>query len=291
MTESGKDGFVVQPPFDMESTGDCILQTPKGTKFKVLQAILCMASSIFKDMFDLPTVTSSATQESTALPIIPVQEDAETLQALLQMLYPIDPPPIKSLQLAQKLLGACDKYFVSTAKLRLYLRCLLSDDQFLKEEPSACYALSWKLGFQEEAIRVFRYTHSLDLTDSLVAGQIMAISGDLEAFLTLLRLRTLREQSVDGLLSLVVAYEPPPSSHRHGFPSVIVGDYRQRRAHLIEVLKKAHPDCDEVEGFLGFRVSPCPAYDCVEARTLRLDATRAKTIAALERYPQTISYS
>ncbi|KIO30567.1 hypothetical protein M407DRAFT_41912, partial [Tulasnella calospora MUT 4182] len=61
---------------------DCILRTPDGTEFKVVKAILYLGSTIFRDMFDMPS-GASADKDEANMPIIPVEEDPETMQALL----------------------------------------------------------------------------------------------------------------------------------------------------------------------------------------------------------------
>ncbi|KIO24822.1 hypothetical protein M407DRAFT_8729 [Tulasnella calospora MUT 4182] len=243
-------------------------------------------------MFEMPSARSDithTTDESNSVPVIPVQEDAETLQALLQLMHPIEPPSVQSLQQAQKLATACDKYFISTVKCGLYLRSLLNEDRFLKEQPLIRYALSWKFGLEQEAIRASRYTHSLNLTDSSLASPLLSRSGDLEAILALWRLRNDREDALDGILSLVkTSYI---NCSHHGNLTIIFGDYLQRKAQLKESLKSPYPKCEKVEEFLGFQIRPgnsgCTV--CTEGVTARLGAIKALAMEALDKYPQQIS--
>ncbi|KAG9031799.1 hypothetical protein FS837_002888 [Tulasnella sp. UAMH 9824] len=296
MTEPTTPRFIVHPPFDAESTGDCIIQSVDGAEFHVHRAILSMASTVFRDMFDMPSTPSGTTEEPSPIPVIPVQEDGETLQALLRLMHPIDPPSIKSLQFAQQLVTACDKYFISTAKLRIYLRGILSEEQCLKEEPLTCYGLSWKLGLEQEAIRASRYTHFVDLTDISVANALFSCSGGLEAMLTLWRMRNTREDALEGLLSLVQPRTYGNCSldrygNGHRSTSIIVGDYIRRRAQLKESLKSPYPKCEKVEDFLVFQItggaSGCST--CTESAELGLKAIKLSVIEALEKYPQQIS--
>ncbi|KAG8949858.1 hypothetical protein FRC04_008161 [Tulasnella sp. 424] len=199
MAHPTNSAFVVQPPFDSDSPGDCFLQSPEGTKFKAYKAILYAASPIFRDMFSIPSRPSDASQPETEVPIIPVEEDAETLQTMLQMLYPIDLPTIKSVSLAGKLVRAFDKYFISMTKLQYYLRSILNLDQVLEKDPLACFAISWKLGLEPEAVKASRYTHDANLSDMAVAEAIVSGSGDLAALVALWDLRYRREEmSMDG---------------------------------------------------------------------------------------------
>ncbi|KAG9041274.1 hypothetical protein FS837_012473 [Tulasnella sp. UAMH 9824] len=288
--------FVVRAPFDADSAGDFILRVSDGTEFKVLRAILSVASCVFRDMFDTSSELSNEKQEITNLPVVKIEEDAETTQTLLQMLYPIDPPSINSVHLAHKLITAFDKYFISLAKLQFHLRNLLKEDQYIKQDPIFCYSLAWKLGWKEEAVGASRHTHTLDLIDSAVAGPIVSLSGDLEAFLSLLRLRNLREKALDEILSLV---QPRKfgicSADRPHPPAVVVlEDYHKRRAHLVQALKVPNPNCEDIETFLGFTGGTSSGYalscpSCQEGWRARLVVIRASTVAALQRYPQAIT--
>ncbi|KAG8993631.1 hypothetical protein FRB90_000645, partial [Tulasnella sp. 427] len=124
-------------------------------------------------MFDIST-TPNEDRKHGQLPVIPVEEDSETLQALLQILYPIDPPSISSLVLAEKLVAAADKYLISTSKLRLYLQHVLGSDESLNEDPLLCYTLSWRLGLEDQAVKASRYTHLIDLSKVTTAEQLVS---------------------------------------------------------------------------------------------------------------------
>ncbi|KAG9041275.1 hypothetical protein FS837_012474 [Tulasnella sp. UAMH 9824] len=193
MSDTSIPKFIVQHPFDAESDGDCILRTCDGAEFKASKAVLSLASSIFHDMFALPPVASEG-KDQTEIPVVPIEEDAPTLQALLQMIYPIDPPQIASFPLVQRLVIACDKYFISTAKLQLHLRDALNDDHFFEEDPLACYAFFWKLGWEKQAIEASRYMHAFQLTENSIAKMLINKSGDVEALLQLSRSSTYRER-------------------------------------------------------------------------------------------------
>ncbi|KIO24831.1 hypothetical protein M407DRAFT_97721 [Tulasnella calospora MUT 4182] len=283
--------FIVQHPFDAESSGDCVLRACDGTEFKVSRAILSFASSIFRDMFSLPPAAGGG-KDQNDISVIPVGEDASTLQVLLQMIYPVDPPSITSFQLVQKLVAACDKYFISPAKLRLHLRDALNDDQFIKEDPLACYALLWKLGWEEEAIKASRFTHTLELTESSIGKKLVEQSGDMEALFQLLRLKDSREEALDGLLSLVtdITQYPCRAEGRHALSVIVNLDYTERRVGLKQKLKEPYPDAQDVENFLGFTVTASAAcVMCRELRAARLHTIRVKVIEALTGYPQAIS--
>ncbi|KAG8895428.1 hypothetical protein FRC01_012368, partial [Tulasnella sp. 417] len=241
-------------------------------------------------MFALPSAGGGGGEQDD-IPRIPVQEDAATLQVLLQMIYPIDPPPITSFPLAHKLVTACDKYFVSTSKLRLHLRNAFNDDKFIKEDRLACYALSWKLGWAEEAIKASRHTHTFRLTESSIAKRLIEQSGDIEALLQLLRLKDSREEALDDLLSLVKDNSQYYVCNARGHPALTVrlNDYAKRRTGLKQELNKAYPNPQNVEAFLGFQLIQSYSCDtCGDGREARLQAFRSRIIAALEAFPQAI---
>ncbi|KAG8949859.1 hypothetical protein FRC04_008162 [Tulasnella sp. 424] len=210
-----------------------------------------MASPIFRDMFSMPSKPSDASKQETEVPIIPVEEDAETLGAMLQILYPIDPPTIESLMLAGKLVQAFDKYFISMTKLQYHLRSTLNLESSLETAPLRCFSISWKLGLEPEAVRASRYTHSSNLSKMAVAEAIISNSGDLAALVALWDLRYRREESLGNFTDLV-----QPSTNIvcriHGQLSVKFSSDRVRRARLKEVLNVPYPTCEDPEHFLGF---------------------------------------
>ncbi|KAG8920073.1 hypothetical protein FRC00_010521 [Tulasnella sp. 408] len=146
MAESS--AFLVKAPFNDSSTGDCILQTPDGTQFIVHRVVLSLASPIWNDMFSIPQASEGS---SGPRPVIPVEEDPETMQALLTMVYPLPPPQISSYDLATRLVQACDKYFIDISRLDTILYKVLRTTAALEADPLGVYALAWRLGMNDEA--------------------------------------------------------------------------------------------------------------------------------------------
>ncbi|KAG9040671.1 hypothetical protein FS837_000326 [Tulasnella sp. UAMH 9824] len=183
-----------------------------------------------------------------------LQEDAETLQAMLQILYPIERPTINSLLLAEKLVTAFDKYFISIAKRRHHVRCALILDESLEKDPLACFAISWKLRLETETMLASRYTHTWNLSNVSLVEAIVSLSGDMGALAALLDLRSRREKELDDFLDLIDFsthfYCPYHQELRVSF----LRD-RERRARLKEVLNVPFPICDDPEYFLGFQIN------------------------------------
>ncbi|KIO24255.1 hypothetical protein M407DRAFT_26369 [Tulasnella calospora MUT 4182] len=294
MTTPSTSSFLVQPPFDAESFGDCIIQASDGAEFKGLRAILGMASCIFRDMFDMPPPPSNTAENTgmgdvTPLPVIPVAEDAETLQAMLQMIYPLAPPRIQSITLAHKLATACAKYFIDTAKVQLHVHAILNKNDSLEMDAVGCYTLAWKLGMEQEAIAASRYFCPLDVGNKTIAKRIVTESGDLEALLALWDLRVRTDKALDDLLALA-PISVDMACDSHPWSSGTSGAYSRRKEGLGQRMAAPTPVCDDIEAFLAFQVGSgptnCPA--CAKTRSARLDEARTAVRVALKAYPRTI---
>ncbi|KAG8951768.1 hypothetical protein FRC00_007127, partial [Tulasnella sp. 408] len=188
--------FVVKAPFKDSPTGDCILQTPDGTHFVVHRLVLSLASQVWNDMFSLPQAPEGS---SITRPIIPVEEDPETLEALLTMVYPLPPPRIKSYDQATLLVQACDKYFIDVSQLDNILHKVLRTTAALEADPLGVYALAWRLGLDDETKEASRYTHHLNLKDPKVKSDLIRRSGSVNSLLALWDLRLQREAALDEL--------------------------------------------------------------------------------------------
>ena len=92
------------------STADVILRSSNKVDFKVHKVILAEASSVFESMFALPGNSTSDEDGVTALPVVPMQDTAEVLHALLGVLYPGKGPAITSSPRAGDVLAVADKY-------------------------------------------------------------------------------------------------------------------------------------------------------------------------------------
>lgn len=143
MTEPS--AFVVKASFNRSAIGDCIL--PTSNQFVVHRQVLSLASLIWDEMFSLQTSEGS----SGTRPVIPVEEDPETIQALLTMVYPLPPPHITSYDLEARPVQACDRYFIDISRLDTILYKVLPTTAALEADPLDVYALAWRLGMDDEA--------------------------------------------------------------------------------------------------------------------------------------------
>ncbi|KAL5536716.1 hypothetical protein ACEPAF_539 [Sanghuangporus sanghuang] len=115
--------FKVSYPFDGTSGthSDLILRSADGVDFRVMKAVLAVASPVFHDMTTLaePLLASSEGQRNASaevseegLPIVVMYEsNAVVLDALLRIIYPVIPPKLEDdLELVSGLVRAAQKY-------------------------------------------------------------------------------------------------------------------------------------------------------------------------------------
>ncbi|KIO24832.1 hypothetical protein M407DRAFT_25793 [Tulasnella calospora MUT 4182] len=196
-----EEGFIVPAPFDSLSPGDCILKSIEGTEFKALRQILVLASQVMADMFGLPQGEAhKVPHEGTPdhLPVIPMQEDAETIHNLLVLLYPTSVPKELGVQAAIKLAKTYDKYLIPKDRLRLSVGLLYNSESTLKTSPIELYRLAWELEMMLEAKIASRYTHKIPFEQ-------LHATLPLKPLEELLNLRRRREEALD---SLIAAVEP-----------------------------------------------------------------------------------
>lgn len=100
-------------PFNRPSA-DVILRSCDLVDFRVHRGILTESSPFFSDMFELPQPAHAeptcATEAARAPPVVDMAGDAETLDALLRLLYPIVKPPLEDPKLLALVLKAAHKY-------------------------------------------------------------------------------------------------------------------------------------------------------------------------------------
>lgn len=197
-TGETQDPFIVPPPFDASSTGDCILSTPEGVHFKVHRAVMSIASPVFADI-------PQARSPDDDTPIIRVTEGPKTLTTLLTMIYPVDPPIINDLDLMLDVVEAYHKYSITLGRLR---RCpgfreLLVGTAIEPELGLRLYALAWRVGLEEEAKIVSRYLHKADLKDRNNMSRLLRDSGSWDSVTELWDLRLRREQALNPLMDKI----------------------------------------------------------------------------------------
>ncbi|KAG8978206.1 hypothetical protein FRB90_008563, partial [Tulasnella sp. 427] len=188
--------FVPQPPFDSSSPGDCILQSTEGVQFKVFRQILILASPVMADMFSLPHGESATASDEGGFPIIPMDEDAGTIQNILNLLYPTSVLKELSALAAIKLVRAYDKYLIPKDRLRGPLEAVYGSRKKLESYPVELYKIALEFEMTEEAKIASRFTHKISFKDLYLALPLEL----LEQFMDL---RRRREEGLDELVAVL----------------------------------------------------------------------------------------
>jgi BTB/POZ domain len=92
------------------SDANVIIQSCDLVNFRVHQRTLAMSSPFFDDMFSLPQPQPSDKDVVDGLPVVRLSEDAEVLNSLISMLYPIPSMLPNSYDKALTLLATSQKY-------------------------------------------------------------------------------------------------------------------------------------------------------------------------------------
>ncbi|KAH9955507.1 hypothetical protein BGW80DRAFT_354655 [Lactifluus volemus] len=101
-----------QPPsllkYSNMSNADVILQSADHVNFRVHKSVLVASSPFFADMFSLPQPQND--EAIDGLPVVHLSEDAEVLNCLISMLYPVSPEIPDTNDNILALISACQKY-------------------------------------------------------------------------------------------------------------------------------------------------------------------------------------
>ncbi|ETW80406.1 hypothetical protein HETIRDRAFT_101564 [Heterobasidion irregulare TC 32-1] len=103
---------VADPPFD-DTDADIVLRSSDDVDFYVHKWPLSRASSVFEDMFSIPSpnAPSNADDLKDGLPVVRVAEDYQTLDIVLRLCYPRDQQTLTlDVPSIRQLLPALEKY-------------------------------------------------------------------------------------------------------------------------------------------------------------------------------------
>ena len=144
-----------QFPFN-EPHADVILRSSDNTDFRVYKNILSLASPFFRDLFSLPqppieprtgSADNTADEHRDGLLVIPLAEDAQTVEFMLRSIYPVRSPKIEKLSDLRFVLEASRKYdieaFDGVAEQALV--------DALEIDPVGVYAIACRFGLLDIA--------------------------------------------------------------------------------------------------------------------------------------------
>jgi hypothetical protein len=147
-----------------------ILQSSDQANFRVHKSVLAISSPFFKDLLFLPQ--SPDNEMVDGLPVIALPEDAELLNSLISLLYPIPLVIPDSYQKVFTLLAVCQKYEMESVQSSI--RAVIKLGTFpapVATEGFSAYAIASSMGLVPEMEDAARLTQGQPMTfESLGEG-------------------------------------------------------------------------------------------------------------------------
>ncbi len=141
---------IARAPFD-NPVADFIIRSKDGVNFRVRSGIIAEASLVFSGMFEIPLPEPSQAVDDAdymdGKPLVAVEEDSATLDALLRLCYPTDDPVLTELRDVRLVLAAAMKYEMEEA-IALMKKKVLT---FVDSQPLRVWASACILGLESEA--------------------------------------------------------------------------------------------------------------------------------------------
>ncbi|KAN0137903.1 hypothetical protein V8E53_004387 [Lactarius tabidus] len=147
-----------------------ILRSSDQVNFRIHKPVLAMSSPFFKDLLSLPQPPDDELVDG--LPVVTLSEDADLLNCLISLLYPISPVIPDSYEKVFALLAACQKYDMEPVQSNI--RAAIKLGTFPapeKSEAFRAYAMASSLGLVPEMENAAQLTLGQPMTfESLGEG-------------------------------------------------------------------------------------------------------------------------
>ena len=164
-----------------------ILRSSDKVNFRVHKGVLALSSPLFKDLLSLPQPPDN--QFIDGLPVVQVPENAELLNSLVSLLYPIPPVKPRTYKHVFALLAACQKYdMVSTLS---HIREEVDRGSFPeidRSEAFTAFGIASSLGLDPEKDDAARLTLGLPISFESLGEELRSFKGS--ALCNLLLYRT-----------------------------------------------------------------------------------------------------
>jgi hypothetical protein len=207
-------------PLDVPDA-DLIIRSSDHANFRVHKPILAMASPVFKDLLSLPQPSDS--ESIDGLPMVQLSEDAELLNILVSMLYPVCPATPKSYEKVLDLLAAAQKY--EMAFVLSFIRTEVERGDFPTPVGTGAfraYAVACNKGLIPEMEYAARLTLDHPMTFETLGESLRLFEGWALRDLARFRKRC-RETLMKCLESFLEAKNPGPSTIWTGCPDLARG--------------------------------------------------------------------
>ena len=179
---------------------DIILRSSDLVDFHVHKSALVASSPFFRDMFSLPQPQNDALPE--ALPVLNLSEDAETLNSLISILYPVAPEIPPHGEDILTLLSAATKYDMDA--VQSFIRAEVSHKKLLSSSSAGAlhvYAVAYNKGLVPEMAAAARDTLGCPLTFQCLGDSLRSFEGG-----ALRDLADFRMRSMDKFLSNLIPF-------------------------------------------------------------------------------------
>ncbi|KAI0280889.1 hypothetical protein BGY98DRAFT_960987 [Russula aff. rugulosa BPL654] len=214
------------PKYSDMPEADIVLRSSDLVNFHVHRSVLVASSPFFRDMFSLPQPRNDAVPE--ALPVVHLSEDAEIVNSLISMLYPVS----REIPLHEEgiltLLAAATKYDMDT--VQSFIRAEVSRKKLLSFTGAAfhVYAVAYSKGLVPEMATAARDTLAYPLTFENLGHSLRSFDGGALRDLADFRLR-----STGNFSSNLKSFSTGPSKIWVGCPTGKGGNYTHGLPHVL----------------------------------------------------------
>ena len=178
-------------PFD-DLDADIIFRSSDEVDFRLYRVVIAKASPVFLDMLAMPNGEDGA----VVPPVIPLSEDAQTLEHLLRLCYPVEPPNVADLDELIPTLRAADKYHMPHV-----FSALKKDlESFMQNEPLRVFAIAYIYKFGDLARTTAR--HILHIGPDFACPPVLPPELDVLPASALSHLLRYRQECVQVALSV-----------------------------------------------------------------------------------------
>jgi hypothetical protein len=153
-----------------------VIRSSDLVNFRVHKSVLAVASPFFKDLLSLPQ--PSDTESVDGLPVVQLSEDAELLNSLVSMLYPVRPVIPDSYDKVLYLLATCQKY--EMVQVQLSIRAEVGRGSFpapVGTEVFRAYAIASAKGLIPETENAARLTLDHPMTFESIGEGLRLFDG------------------------------------------------------------------------------------------------------------------
>ena len=171
---------------------DVIIQSSDLVLFRVHKSVLVTSSPFFSDMFSLPQTPSDALAAPDEPPVIHLSENAEVLNSLISVLYPVTPKMPRSVDNILALLAAAAKYDMEEAQSSIRAEVIRRLKSSTRTGIFRMYAIAFRKRLVPEAVMAARLTLGHPLTFKSLGDTLQLFEGRALGDLADFRLRSIR---------------------------------------------------------------------------------------------------